>query len=241
MVEEAGRPCLHGGAPLCAPLQPPRWPAAATHSGATVAGRRGRLPSTKRTVTASVGGGVASVAGSITTITGLILAPFTMGTSLIVTAVGIGVATAGGVVSASANITGHHALQDGSQEGREDDPGVPGGHGGHQRLPAVLTGERRAGGGHKGVGMSRVETSGVSQLAYFHTCTCSFECISAFTLTSMAIIISRKCTTAVFDLRHDPVVSSSRTTQVHKLSQLRGCIIRRTWSMKMCCEPSAVK
>ncbi|XP_056431711.1 uncharacterized protein LOC130370074 isoform X2 [Gadus chalcogrammus] len=59
----------------------------------------------KRTVKASVGGGVASVAGSITTITGLILAPFTMGTSLIVTAVGIGVATAGGLVSASANIT----------------------------------------------------------------------------------------------------------------------------------------
>ncbi|XP_056316843.1 apolipoprotein L6 isoform X2 [Danio aesculapii] len=59
----------------------------------------------KRTVTASVGGGVASVAGSITTITGLVLAPFTFGTSLIVTAVGIGVATAGGVTSASANIT----------------------------------------------------------------------------------------------------------------------------------------
>ncbi|XP_059932730.1 uncharacterized protein LOC132475549 isoform X11 [Gadus macrocephalus] len=59
----------------------------------------------KRTVKASVGGGVASVAGSVTTITGLILAPFTMGTSLIVTAVGIGVATAGGLVSASANIT----------------------------------------------------------------------------------------------------------------------------------------
>ncbi|KAK7171262.1 hypothetical protein R3I94_001262 [Phoxinus phoxinus] len=59
----------------------------------------------KKTVTASVGGGVASVAGSITTITGLILAPFTFGTSLIVTAVGIGVATAGGVTSASANIT----------------------------------------------------------------------------------------------------------------------------------------
>uniref|UniRef100_A0A8C6WGK9 Uncharacterized protein n=1 Tax=Neogobius melanostomus TaxID=47308 RepID=A0A8C6WGK9_9GOBI len=49
----------------------------------------------KKTVTASVGGGVASVAGSITTITGLILAPFTAGASLIVTAVGIGVATAG--------------------------------------------------------------------------------------------------------------------------------------------------
>lgn len=59
----------------------------------------------KKTVTASVGGGVASVAGSVTTITGLILAPFTAGTSLIVTAVGIGVATAGGVASASANIT----------------------------------------------------------------------------------------------------------------------------------------
>uniref|UniRef100_A0A3Q3EAW5 Uncharacterized LOC109995170 n=1 Tax=Labrus bergylta TaxID=56723 RepID=A0A3Q3EAW5_9LABR len=59
----------------------------------------------KKTVSASIGGGVASVAGSITTITGLILAPFTMGTSLIVTAVGIGVATAGGVTSASANIT----------------------------------------------------------------------------------------------------------------------------------------
>ncbi|KAM7366449.1 hypothetical protein PAMP_015887 [Pampus punctatissimus] len=59
----------------------------------------------KKTVTASVGGGMASVAGSVTTITGLILAPFTAGTSLIVTAVGIGVATAGGLASASANIT----------------------------------------------------------------------------------------------------------------------------------------
>lgn len=59
----------------------------------------------KKTVTASVGGGVASVAGSITTITGLILAPFTAGTSLIVTAVGIAVATGGGITSASANIT----------------------------------------------------------------------------------------------------------------------------------------
>ncbi|MEQ2162184.1 hypothetical protein GOODEAATRI_017225 [Goodea atripinnis] len=59
----------------------------------------------KKTVTASMGGGMASVAGSVTTITGLILAPFTAGTSLIVTAVGIGIATAGGVTSASANIT----------------------------------------------------------------------------------------------------------------------------------------
>ncbi|XP_053336298.1 apolipoprotein L3 isoform X2 [Clarias gariepinus] len=59
----------------------------------------------KKTVTASIGGGVASIAGSITTITGLALAPFTFGSSLIVTAVGIGVATAGGLTSASANIT----------------------------------------------------------------------------------------------------------------------------------------
>lgn len=59
----------------------------------------------KKTLTASVGGGMAGVAGSVTTITGLILAPFTAGTSLIVTAVGIGVATAGGLTSASANIT----------------------------------------------------------------------------------------------------------------------------------------
>lgn len=59
----------------------------------------------KKTVTASLGGGVASVAGSITTITGLALAPFTFGSSLVITAVGIGVATAGGLTSASANIT----------------------------------------------------------------------------------------------------------------------------------------
>ncbi|KAJ8397342.1 hypothetical protein AAFF_G00438910 [Aldrovandia affinis] len=59
----------------------------------------------KRAVAASMGGGVASVVGSVTTITGLILAPFTFGTSIIVTAVGIGVATAGSIASASANIT----------------------------------------------------------------------------------------------------------------------------------------
>uniref|UniRef100_A0A3B4AG13 Uncharacterized protein n=1 Tax=Periophthalmus magnuspinnatus TaxID=409849 RepID=A0A3B4AG13_9GOBI len=59
----------------------------------------------KKTVTAAVGGGVASVAGSIATITGLILAPFTFGASIIVTAVGIGVATAGSITSATANIT----------------------------------------------------------------------------------------------------------------------------------------
>ncbi|XP_052385875.1 uncharacterized protein LOC127933155 isoform X1 [Carassius gibelio] len=59
----------------------------------------------KKTVSAAVGGGVASVAGSIATITGLILAPFTFGTSTIVTAVGISVATAGSITSATANIT----------------------------------------------------------------------------------------------------------------------------------------
>ncbi|XP_073705368.1 uncharacterized protein apold1a [Garra rufa] len=59
----------------------------------------------KKTVSAAVGGGVASVAGGIATITGLILAPFTFGTSTIVTAVGIGVATAGSLTSATANIT----------------------------------------------------------------------------------------------------------------------------------------
>ncbi|XP_078119513.1 uncharacterized protein LOC144526158 isoform X2 [Sander vitreus] len=59
----------------------------------------------KKTVKAAVGGGVASVAGSLTTITGLILAPFTFGASIIVTAVGISVATAGSITSATANIT----------------------------------------------------------------------------------------------------------------------------------------
>ncbi|XP_019739244.1 titin homolog isoform X4 [Hippocampus comes] len=59
----------------------------------------------KKTISAAVGGRVASVAGSLTTITGLILAPFTFGASIIVTAVGIGVATAGSITSATANIT----------------------------------------------------------------------------------------------------------------------------------------
>ncbi|KAA0719526.1 hypothetical protein E1301_Tti016033 [Triplophysa tibetana] len=59
----------------------------------------------KKTVSAAVGGGVACVAGGIATITGLILAPFTFGTSTIVTAVGISVATAGSITSATANIT----------------------------------------------------------------------------------------------------------------------------------------
>ncbi|KTF85517.1 hypothetical protein cypCar_00046370 [Cyprinus carpio] len=59
----------------------------------------------KKTVTASVDGGVASIAGSITTISDLVLVPFTFGLSLIVTAVGIGVVTTGSVMSVSGNIT----------------------------------------------------------------------------------------------------------------------------------------
>lgn len=59
----------------------------------------------KKTVSAAVGGGVASVCGSVATITGLVLAPFTFGTSIIVTAVGLGVATAGSIMSATAKIT----------------------------------------------------------------------------------------------------------------------------------------
>ncbi|XP_041092801.1 apolipoprotein L6-like isoform X2 [Polyodon spathula] len=59
----------------------------------------------KKTTIASITGGAVSAAGGVTAIAGLILAPFTFGTSLIVSAVGLGVATAGGVTSASANIS----------------------------------------------------------------------------------------------------------------------------------------
>uniref|UniRef100_A0A4W6BSC8 Uncharacterized protein n=1 Tax=Lates calcarifer TaxID=8187 RepID=A0A4W6BSC8_LATCA len=85
----------------------------------------------KKTVTASVGGGLASVAGSVTTITGLILAPFTAGTSLIVTAVGIGVATAGGVAVCFSQHHRHSPFKDGPQKGGEDDSGLPGRDQGH--------------------------------------------------------------------------------------------------------------
>ncbi|KAJ8261558.1 hypothetical protein GJAV_G00155700 [Gymnothorax javanicus] len=53
----------------------------------------------------SLAGGVVGAAGGITTIVGLILAPFTLGASLIVTGVGVGVAAAGGVTGAASNIT----------------------------------------------------------------------------------------------------------------------------------------
>ncbi|XP_035391889.1 apolipoprotein L1 isoform X2 [Electrophorus electricus] len=58
-----------------------------------------------RTKVAQITGGSTSAVGGLTTIAGLALAPVTMGTSLIITAVGLGVATAGGLTSASAGIS----------------------------------------------------------------------------------------------------------------------------------------
>ncbi|XP_028832870.1 apolipoprotein L1 [Denticeps clupeoides] len=59
----------------------------------------------RRTKIAQITGGSTSAVGGVATIAGLALAPVTMGTSLIVTAVGLGVATAGGLTSASAGIS----------------------------------------------------------------------------------------------------------------------------------------
>ncbi|XP_029309483.1 apolipoprotein L1 isoform X2 [Cottoperca gobio] len=59
----------------------------------------------KNTKIAQITGGSTSAIGGIATITGLALAPVTMGISLIVTAVGLGVATAGGLTSAGAGIS----------------------------------------------------------------------------------------------------------------------------------------
>ncbi|XP_042560114.1 apolipoprotein L3-like [Clupea harengus] len=57
------------------------------------------------TTVGSLTGGVIGAAGGITSIVGLILAPFTLGASLIVTGVGVGVAVAGGAVSGVSSIT----------------------------------------------------------------------------------------------------------------------------------------
>ncbi|XP_061086276.1 serine/arginine repetitive matrix protein 2-like isoform X2 [Conger conger] len=54
---------------------------------------------------ASITGGTTTAVGGVTAIAGLVLTPFTFGASLILTAVGIGVATAGGLTSASATIS----------------------------------------------------------------------------------------------------------------------------------------
>ncbi|XP_008433421.1 uncharacterized protein LOC103480310 isoform X3 [Poecilia reticulata] len=54
---------------------------------------------------AGISGGTTTAVGTVAAITGLALAPVTFGASLIVTAVGVGVATAGGITSASAAIS----------------------------------------------------------------------------------------------------------------------------------------
>ncbi|KAJ8379430.1 hypothetical protein SKAU_G00002080 [Synaphobranchus kaupii] len=59
----------------------------------------------KKAKIAAITGGSTSAVGGVATIAGLALAPVTMGTSLIITAVGLGVATAGGLTSASASIS----------------------------------------------------------------------------------------------------------------------------------------
>ncbi|XP_051981610.1 probable serine/threonine-protein kinase nek2 [Xyrauchen texanus] len=59
----------------------------------------------KATTVGSLTGAVMGAAGGITSIVGLILAPFTLGVSLVVTGVGVGVAVAGGATGAASNIT----------------------------------------------------------------------------------------------------------------------------------------
>lgn len=54
---------------------------------------------------AGITGGTTTAVGSVAAITGLALIPITLGASLLITAVGVGVAAAGGIASASAAIS----------------------------------------------------------------------------------------------------------------------------------------
>lgn len=58
----------------------------------------------KGTKIAGITGGATSIAGGVAAAAGVILSPFTMGASLALTAVGVGVAAAGGITGASAAI-----------------------------------------------------------------------------------------------------------------------------------------
>ncbi|CAK6956607.1 calcium/calmodulin-dependent protein kinase type 1D-like [Scomber scombrus] len=57
------------------------------------------------TTIGSLAGGVIGAVGGITSIVGLILAPFTLGASLVVTGIGVGVGVAGGATAGVSNIT----------------------------------------------------------------------------------------------------------------------------------------
>ncbi|XP_077344728.1 apolipoprotein L3-like [Lithobates pipiens] len=65
----------------------------------------------RKATIASVSGSTVGIAGGITTIVGLALTPFTFGASLIVSAVGMGVATAGGLTSAVASIADNENIK----------------------------------------------------------------------------------------------------------------------------------
>ena len=58
----------------------------------------------KGTKIAGITGGATSAVGGIAAVAGVVLSPFTFGASLALTAIGVGVATAGGVTGASAAI-----------------------------------------------------------------------------------------------------------------------------------------
>lgn len=59
----------------------------------------------RRSKIANITGGTTTAVGGVAVIAGLALVPVTFGTSLIVSAVGLGVATAGGITAASASIS----------------------------------------------------------------------------------------------------------------------------------------